>query len=89
MGVHLYNLILEYKTPSYEWSYNGLMNKLIMYVDEDDITVLMHNDNKLALSVTNEDISKFFGNDYIVDPISCAQADYMWYEDVKNRIIVK
>ena len=58
------NLILEYKTPSYEWSYNGLMNKLIMYVDEDDITVLMHNDNKLALSVTNEDISKFFGNDY-------------------------
>lgn len=32
---------------------------------------------------------KFFGNDYIVDPIGCAQADYMWYEDIKDRIIVK
>ena len=31
---------------------------------------------------------KFFGNDYIVDPIGCAQADYMWYEDIKDRIIV-
>lgn len=31
---------------------------------------------------------KFFGLDYIVDPIGCAQADYMWYEDVKDRIIV-
>ena len=33
--------------------------------------------------------NKFFGLDYIVDPISCSQADYMWYKDVKNRIIVK
>lgn len=33
--------------------------------------------------------NKFFGLDYIVDPIGCAQADYAWYEDVKNRIIVK
>lgn len=32
---------------------------------------------------------KFFGLDYIVDPIGCSQADYMWYKDVKNRIIVK
>ena len=32
---------------------------------------------------------KFFGNDYIVDPIGCAQADYMWYDDIKDRIIVK
>lgn len=30
---------------------------------------------------------KFFGLTYIVDPIGCAQADYMWYEDIKNRII--
>lgn len=30
---------------------------------------------------------KFFGLDYIVDPIGCAQADYMWYEDIKDRII--
>ena len=29
----------------------------------------------------------FFGNDYIVDPISSAQADYVWYEDIKDRII--
>ena len=33
--------------------------------------------------------NKFFGLDYIVDPIGCSQADYMWYKDVKNRIIVK
>lgn len=33
--------------------------------------------------------NKFFGIDYIVDPVVCSQADYMWYEDVKNRIIVK
>lgn len=32
---------------------------------------------------------KFFGSAYIVDPVGCSQADYMWYEDVKNRIIVK
>jgi len=32
---------------------------------------------------------KFFGLDYIVDSIGCAQADYLWYEDIKNRIIVK
>ena len=31
---------------------------------------------------------KFFGLDYIVDPIGCAQADYMWYKDIKDRIIV-
>lgn len=33
--------------------------------------------------------NKFFELDYIVDPIGCSQADYMWYKDVKNRIIVK
>lgn len=33
--------------------------------------------------------NKFFGLDYIVDPVGCSQADYMWYKDVKNRIIVK
>ena len=33
--------------------------------------------------------NKFFGLDYIVDPIGCSQTDYMWYKDVKNRIIVK
>ena len=32
---------------------------------------------------------KFFGLDYIVDPIGCAQADYKWYEDIKDRIIIK
>lgn len=31
---------------------------------------------------------KFFGLDYIVDPIGCDQADYMWYEDIKDRIIL-
>lgn len=31
---------------------------------------------------------KIFGLDYIVDPIGCAQADYAWYNDIKNRIIV-
>ena len=31
---------------------------------------------------------KFYGEDYIVDPIGCAQADYAWYNDVKDRIIV-
>lgn len=31
----------------------------------------------------------FYPGDYIVDPIGCAQADYAWYEDVKDRIIVK
>jgi len=31
---------------------------------------------------------KFFGLDYIVDPIGCAQVDYMWYKDIKDRIIV-
>ena len=30
---------------------------------------------------------RFFGLDYIVDSIGCAQADYIWYEDVKDRII--
>lgn len=29
----------------------------------------------------------FFGLDYIVDPISCAQADYQWYKDIKDKII--
>ena len=31
---------------------------------------------------------KFFGLDYIVDPIGCAQVDYAWYEDIKDRIIL-
>ena len=31
---------------------------------------------------------KFFGLDYIVDPIGCAQADYAWYDEVKDRIIL-
>lgn len=31
---------------------------------------------------------KFYGEDYIVDPIRCAQADYAWYDDVKDRIIL-
>lgn len=30
---------------------------------------------------------KFFGLTYIVDPINCAQADYKWYKDIKDRII--
>lgn len=31
----------------------------------------------------------FYPGDYIVDPICASQANYMWYEDVKNRIIMK
>lgn len=30
---------------------------------------------------------KFFGLTYIVDPIGCAQVDYVWYKDIKDRII--
>jgi len=29
----------------------------------------------------------FYPGDYIVDPIGCAQADYAWYSDIKNKII--
>ena len=28
----------------------------------------------------------FYPGDYIVDPICGAQADYAWYEDIKNKI---
>ena len=30
----------------------------------------------------------FYPGDYIVDPIGAAQANYMWYEDVKDKVIV-
>lgn len=28
----------------------------------------------------------FYPGDYIVDPVGAAQADYMWYEDIKDKV---
>ena len=30
----------------------------------------------------------FYPGDYIVDPIGGAQADYAWYNDIKNKVIL-
>ena len=30
----------------------------------------------------------FYPGDYIVDPVGAAQADYIWYEDIKDKIII-
>ena len=30
----------------------------------------------------------FYPGDYIVDPIGGAQADYAWYDDIKNKVIL-
>ena len=32
---------------------------------------------------------RFFGLDYIVDSIGCAQADYIWYDDIKNYVQIR
>lgn len=32
----------------------------------------------------------FYGDDwYITDPIGCAQVNYIMYDDIKNRVIIK
>lgn len=48
---------------------------------------------KPALSKDERDLVNkiheyFYPDDYIVDPIGVAQADYAWYEDIKNKVIV-
>lgn len=57
-------LIVHYDTPLYKWDKENLMNYLHECVDKENITIIKDSDNKLVLSVQDENIRYFFGNSY-------------------------
>ena len=59
------NLIVKYDKPLYEWNYDAMMRYLYECVSKYCVDIIKHNDNKLVLSVRDEDIKYFFGDSYM------------------------
>lgn len=64
-------LVVHYDSLPYEWDKEHFMTYLYECVDKHNVEVLSDKDNKLALSVTDENIRYFFGDAYY-DNISSA-----------------
>lgn len=57
-------LVVHYDVLPYAWDKEHLMNYLFECVDKHNVEVLVDKDDKLALSVTDENIRYFFGDAY-------------------------
>jgi len=57
--------IMEYDKSPYKWSKDGVMKYLYECVNKETVDILMSKNDKLILSVRNEDIRYFFGEAYI------------------------
>ena len=57
-------LVVHYDALPYEWDKEHLMAYLHECVDKHNVDVLIDKDNKLALSVTDENLRYFFGDAY-------------------------
>lgn len=59
------NLVVKYDKPKYEWSHDGFFNYLYECVDKDNIDVIKDEDGKVVVSVRDEGIKYFFGDNYM------------------------
>ena len=57
-------LVVEYDTPPYKWDRNSLMDYLYECVNPENVEVLTSKENKIVLSVTDQNIRYFFGDAY-------------------------
>lgn len=63
LGVDI-TLVVEYDKPPYNWDKNSLMDYLYECVNPENVDMLMSKDNKMVLSVTDQNLRYFFGDAY-------------------------
>ena len=63
LGVDI-TLIVEYDMPQYEWDRESLMKYLYECVNQHNVDILMSKDDKIVLSVTDQNLCYFFGDTY-------------------------
>ena len=59
------NLVINYKNSTYKWDCESLLSYLYECVDKDNVTIIKNDNNKLVLSVVDENIRYFLGDEYI------------------------
>ena len=72
------NLVAHYDKPPYEWNSESLLNYLYECVDRNNVRIILNEDNKLVLSVKDENIKYFFGDTYFDN----APSDTSSYEHI-------
>ena len=63
LGVDV-TLVVEYDKPQYEWNKDSVLNYLYECVNPENVDTLMSKDNKMVLSITDQNICYFFGDTY-------------------------
>lgn len=66
-------MVIEYDKPNYEWDKENLLSYLYECVDKANVDIIKSSDNKMVLSVTDENIRYFFGETY------CENVDSYYY----------
>jgi len=57
-------LVVEYDKPPYKWDKNGIMDYLYECVNPENVEVLRSSDERIVLSVNDQNIRYFFGDAY-------------------------